>query len=71
MPRKPSFAAHIRDARLKRKLSVAEVAEHVGVSEAAIYMWETDRNRPRDAHLSALCKVLKLPVRATKELAAA
>jgi transcriptional regulator with XRE-family HTH domain len=71
MPRKPSFAQHIRNARIQRKLSVAEVAEQVGVSEAAVYMWETDRSRPRDGNLSALCKALKLPVRATKELAAA
>jgi transcriptional regulator with XRE-family HTH domain len=71
MPRKPNFAQHIRDARVKRKLSVAEVAEQVGVSEAAVYMWETDRSRPRDANLSALCKTLKLPVRATKAMAAA
>jgi transcriptional regulator with XRE-family HTH domain len=71
MPRKPSFAAHIRNARVKRKLSVAEVAGQLGVSQAAVYMWETDRSRPRDTNLSALCKVLKLPVRATKEMVAA
>ena len=71
MPRKPSFAAHIRNARVKRKLSVAEVAGQLRVSPAAVYMWETDRSRPHDANLSALCKVLKLPVRATKEMVAA
>jgi transcriptional regulator with XRE-family HTH domain len=71
MSRKPNFAQHIRDARIKRKLSVAEVAYEMGVSQAAVYMWETDRSRPRDANLSALCKVLKLPVRATKAMAAA
>jgi DNA-binding XRE family transcriptional regulator len=49
---------------------VAELAEQVGVSLSSIYFWETDRVRPRDANLSALCKVLKLPVRATKALAA-
>ena len=52
-------------------LSVAEVAEQVGVSTASIYFWETDHVRPRDANLSALCKVLKLPIRATREMAAA
>jgi hypothetical protein len=51
-------------------LSVAEVAEQVGVSTASIYFWERDHCRPRDENLSALCKVLKLPVRATKEMAA-
>ena len=69
MARKPSFSNLIRNARNKRGLSVAEVAESVGVSAASIYSWETDRGRPRDANLSALCKVLKLPVRATKILA--
>jgi DNA-binding transcriptional regulator YiaG len=71
MPRKPNFAQLIRDARMKRKLSVAEVADQMGVSHAAVYIWETDRSRPRDTNLSALCKVLKLPVRATKAMAAA
>jgi len=52
-------------------LSVAEVAEQVGVSRVSIYVWETDRDRPRDGNLSALCKVLKLPMRATREMAGA
>src|SRR5271166_3119527 len=67
---KPSFARYLRDARIKRGLSVAEVAEQVGVSQASIYYWESDRVRPRDANLSALCKTLKLPIRATREMAA-
>jgi transcriptional regulator with XRE-family HTH domain len=71
MARKAGFSTLIRNARNKRGLSVAEVAESVGVSTASLYSWETGRGRPRDTNLSALCKVLKLPVRATKELAAA
>jgi DNA-binding XRE family transcriptional regulator len=70
LPRKPNFARHLRDARIKRGLSVADVAEQVGVSQSSIYFWETDYCRPRDHNLSALCKVLKLPVRATREMAA-
>ena len=70
MARKPSFSQMIRDTRRKRGLTVAEVAERAGVSVASIYIWETDRGRPRNANLSALCKALKLPVRATKELIA-
>lgn len=70
MPRKPNFAHYLRDARIKRRLSVAEVAEQVGVSQSSIYFWETDRVRPRDANLSALCKVLRLPIKATREMAA-
>ncbi len=71
MPRKLVFAHQVRTARLRRGLTVAEVAERVGVSPASIYFWERDRTRPRDANLTALCKVLKLPIRATRALAAA
>jgi transcriptional regulator with XRE-family HTH domain len=65
---KPGFSRYLRDARIKRGLSVVEVADEVGVSAASIYLWENDRVRPRDANLSALCKVLKLPIRATREM---
>jgi transcriptional regulator with XRE-family HTH domain len=71
LPRKPNFARYLRDARIKRGLSVSEVADEVGVSAMSIYNWETDHVRPRDENLSALCKVLKLPIRATREMAAA
>jgi transcriptional regulator with XRE-family HTH domain len=71
MPRKMQFADHIRTARLRRGLSVAELAEQIGVSTASVYFWEHDRVRPRDANLAALCKALKLPIRATRELATA
>jgi DNA-binding XRE family transcriptional regulator len=70
LARKPNFARYLRDARIKSGLSVAEVADEVGVSTSSIYFWETDHVRPRDANLSALCKVLKLPIRATREMAA-
>jgi transcriptional regulator with XRE-family HTH domain len=71
MARKPVFADHVRNARLRRGLSVAEVAEQVGVSAASVYFWERDLVRPRAANLTALCKVLKLPIRATRDMAAA
>jgi DNA-binding XRE family transcriptional regulator len=71
LPRKQNLSKHLREARIKRGLSVAEVAEQVGVSQTSIYFWETDYCRPRAANLAALCKVLKLPVRATRELAGA
>jgi DNA-binding XRE family transcriptional regulator len=70
LPRKLPFADLLRSTRLQRGLSVSEVADRVGVSTSAVYFWESDRVRPRDENLSALCKVLKLPIRATRELAA-
>jgi DNA-binding XRE family transcriptional regulator len=61
LARKLSFARHLRDARIRRGLSVAELAETIGVSQATIYFWESDRARPRDTNLTALCKALRLP----------
>jgi transcriptional regulator with XRE-family HTH domain len=69
LARKQDFARYLRDARIKRRLSVAQVAEQVGVSAASIYFWENDRVRPREENLLSLCKVLKLPIRAAREMA--
>jgi transcriptional regulator with XRE-family HTH domain len=70
LPRKPSFSRHLRNARIERGMTQAEVARQVGVSVVSIYLWETGKTRPQAANLRALCKVLKLPVRATKAMAA-
>ena len=69
LPRKPSLSQIFRSARIDRGLSVAEVASQVGVSAPCVYFWEMGRTRPRDANLTMLCKALKLPIRATRELA--
>jgi len=67
MARTQTLAHHLRETRLKKGYSVAEVAERIGVTPAAVYVWETDRGHPRQENLAALCKVLKLPLRATRE----
>jgi transcriptional regulator with XRE-family HTH domain len=67
MVRKSGFSQLIRNARKRRGLSVIEVAERVGVSSVSIYYWENDRVRPQDENLSALCRVLKLPIRVARE----
>ena len=43
----------------------------VGVTGPCVYFWETGKTRPREENLTALCKALKLPIRATREIAAA
>ena len=68
LPRKANFSRYIRDARIKRGLSVAYVASEVGVTGPCVYFWETGKARSRDANLSELCRVLKLPVRATRAM---
>jgi transcriptional regulator with XRE-family HTH domain len=69
LPRHSNFARHLRDARVSRGLSAPEVAEMIGVSPASVYFWETDHCRPRDYNLTALCRVLRLPIRVTREMA--
>jgi transcriptional regulator with XRE-family HTH domain len=71
MARPKSLSRQLRVARIGRGLSVAELADQVGVSTASIYFWESGRVRPRDVNLVALCKILKLPIRATRLLAGA
>jgi DNA-binding XRE family transcriptional regulator len=63
MARRRSLSKELWSARARSGLSVAEVANRVGVSQASIYFWEGGRVRPRIENLKALCKVLKLPVR--------
>jgi transcriptional regulator with XRE-family HTH domain len=70
LPRYSNFARYLRDTRVRRGLSMVEVANLVGVSAASIYFWETDRSRPRDRNLTALCRTLKLPIKATRAMAA-
>lgn len=53
----------IRDARNGRGLSQAELAEMVGVSQAAIGQWERGTFTPRGRNLKILSEVLDVPLR--------
>ena len=68
MARTKSLSKQIRAARDEKGLTVAQLADKLGVSQVSIYYWESGRVRPRDANLSALCKALKMPVRETMAL---
>jgi transcriptional regulator with XRE-family HTH domain len=70
LPRYSNFARYLRSARIKRGLSATEVADLVGVSGVSVHFRETDQCRPRDHNLTALCRVLKLPIRATRAMVA-
>jgi DNA-binding XRE family transcriptional regulator/NACalpha-BTF3-like transcription factor len=63
-----SLSAQLHAARIQCGLSVAEVADRVGVSIASVYFWENGRVRPRAGNLAALCKVLQVPMHATHRL---
>lgn len=46
----------IRAARHKAKKTVAEVVRHMGVSDAAVYQWETGETTPRPDKLVKLAE---------------
>lgn len=45
-----------REARQKAGKTVAEVMKHMGVSGAAVYMWETGETTPRPDKLVKLAE---------------
>ena len=61
MPRKPSLSRHFFDARIARGLSVVDLAERVGVSQASIYFRE-DGGSVAGSQPDSIVQVLKLPI---------
>lgn len=53
-----TVGARIRAARVKKGLSQAELAEKIGVSQAAIGQWERGQYLPRGRNINALNDVL-------------
>lgn len=52
----------LKTERLKAKKSVREVMQHMNVSDAAIYQWETGVSKPRTDKLIKLAKFYKCTV---------
>lgn len=53
---------HIRHFRLRRLLSQAELAEKVGVTQAAIAQWETGKTKPVSDKLIKLSEALEVSI---------
>ena len=68
MSKKLTLSDQLRAGRAKRGISAADLAASIGVSVASIYFWEHGWHRPRDQNLAALCRALRLPIRATRAL---
>ena len=70
MAKKQSLSGVLREARLQRGLTLQDVGEAVGVTGSAVSHWEAGANQPRNDNLTAICKVLRLPIRAIREIVA-
>ncbi|QDI68794.1 transcriptional regulator [Streptomyces calvus] len=55
----PAFSGQkLKQARIKRGLTQAEVAARVGVSPVYISQWENDRHAPNGVHAVLLLRAL-------------
>jgi Zn-dependent peptidase ImmA (M78 family)/DNA-binding XRE family transcriptional regulator len=58
----PGFAGlRLKEARDARGISVASLAELLGVTRAAIYQYESDEQSPRPTIMEKICAILNLP----------
>jgi transcriptional regulator with XRE-family HTH domain len=55
-----SFGAKVKEARLAAGLSQTKLAEKVGVTQGAVWNWETENAEPREPQRKALEKILGL-----------
>lgn len=53
-----SFSAKLRELRLSKGLTIAELADTIGVSRPTIWSWESARSKPRSRSLTALAAAL-------------
>jgi transcriptional regulator with XRE-family HTH domain len=58
-----AFGARLRRLRKDRGLSVPQVAQAVGLSDGAIWMWEAGKSHPRPERIEALSAALGVPAR--------
>lgn len=49
------FSSCLRELRLSRGLSMAQLAKIIGVTDAAISNWENEVNEPKLTYVVALC----------------
>lgn len=52
-----------RDARISAGLSVSQVMKNIGVSDAAVYQWETGVTRPNAKRLLEIARLYNQPTR--------
>lgn len=58
-----SYGSRVRYWRKRAGLTKAELAKLVGVSEPAVYHWESDRYPPTLAHVNAVAEACGVDLR--------
>ena len=52
----------IRDARIRKGMTQADLADNIGVSQGAVGQWEQGMTTPRPRHIVKLSALLEIPV---------
>jgi transcriptional regulator with XRE-family HTH domain len=52
----------IRDARIKKGMTQADLADNIGVSQGAVGQWEQGMTIPRPKHIIRISTLLDIPV---------
>ena len=52
----------IRDARIRKGMTQADLADNIGVSQGAVGQWEQGMTIPRPKHIVRLSTLLDIPV---------
>ena len=60
MGTKDSVGSRVRRLRRERKLTIAELADRVGVSAPTIWSWEKGKTSPRITRIPALAESLQI-----------
>lgn len=57
-----TFGKRLKEKRLERRITQAEVAKKIGVKRSAVSQWEADETLPRGKNLTLLCQVLSCDI---------
>ena len=57
---KAKFGKHLNGLRIKRGLTLPTLGRGVGVTPAAVSMWENGHSQPTLTAIRGLCKILKV-----------
>ena len=55
-----SLGGRLRDARMSARLSQADLANRLSVSQSAVAHWESDKNEPNLEQVVTLCRTLEI-----------
>lgn len=60
---KQEFSIVLIKARMNQKLTQANIASQIGVSQSAYNYWEQGKHKPKNSLIFKLCEVLNISIK--------